>query len=109
MRVPAIRRFAAFVALVATLAGIASPVHAMPRANTPFGDMCVGGKLVPAAPASADHDCEACCSTTSGAPPAANVAAAVVPFAAPIVVAAAPFVHDETRAHVAQARAPPVS
>jgi hypothetical protein len=90
------------------LASLAMPAAAAPI-RAPHGDLCVGGKLVPAAPASVQHDCEACCASTTLALPGGDASPAVVSFA-PITIAAiaAPDTVD-ARTHVAQARAPPVS
>jgi hypothetical protein len=102
------RRLSAIVALAATLASLAMPAVAMPIRAT-HGDMCVGGKLVPAAPAPVVHDCEACCASTPAALPGGDAPPAVVPLAPiSIVVVVTPATGD-TRTHVAQARAPPVS
>jgi len=102
------RRLSALVALVATLASLAMPAAAAPM-RAPHGDMCVGGKVVPAAPAPAVHDCGACCATTPVALPGDDAPPAAVPFAPiSIAVVVAPAPRD-TRTHVAQARAPPVS
>ena len=90
------------------LASLAMPAAAAPI-RAPHGDLCVGGKLVPAAPASVQHDCEACCASTTLALPGGDASPAVVAFApiAIVAVVAPDTVHART--HVAQARAPPVS
>jgi len=102
------RRLSAIVALVATLASLAMPAAAAP-VRAAHGDMCVGGKLVPATPAPAVHDCGACCVSTPVALPGGDAPPAAVPFApVSIAVVVTPATGD-TRTHVAQARAPPVS
>jgi hypothetical protein len=103
-----LRRLSAFVALVAMLASLATPAAAAPlRAS--HGDLCVGGKLVPAAPAPVVHDCETCCVSTPLALPGDDAPSAVVSFAPIRVVAMATLATTHVRIHVAQARAPPVS
>jgi len=96
------------VALVAVLASLAMPAAATPI-RAPHGDLCVGGKLVPAAPASVQHDCEACCASTTLALPGWDASPAVVAFAPITIVAVVAFDAVNARTHVAQARAPPVS
>lgn len=108
MRTRARRSVAALVALVATVASLGLPAATLgPRAFP--GDLCVGGKLVPAAPALHAHDCDACCASTSTALPAADAAPTVVPFAPVRAVGSIAPRADPARAFVPQARAPPVS
>ena len=106
------RRPAPWLALVAMLAALALPAHAMPAREasaSPGGDLCVGGKSVPASPSQAHvaHACDACCGSTASAPPRASADAPVV---APVpirigVCDAAPLVAPDVR--VAPARGPP--
>ena len=90
------------------LATLAMPAAAAPI-RAPHGDLCVGGKLVPAAPASVQHDCEACCASTMLALPGDDATPAVVSFAPLAIVAVVAPDTVYARTHVAQARAPPVS
>jgi len=111
MRSRPARRFAAWIALSATIAALALPAHAA-RSHAPGDarfDLCVGGKLVPATPAAPSHDCDACCGSTAAAPPSIEASAPLVPFAPLAVGAIAAPGPDDSRAFVAQARAPPVS
>lgn len=111
MRQSALRRPAAWLALAAMLAALALPAHAMPSRAAmagPGGDLCVGGKIVPAAPSGgAVHACDACCSSTASAPPRAQASDRAIPFAQ-LRSAIAGIVPSPTvlvRAH--RARAPP--
>ena len=111
MRARPARRIAPWIALFATIGALALPAHAVrshASGDARF-DLCVGGKLVPATPATPSHDCDACCGSTPMAPPPVDASAPVVPLE-PVAAdaAAAPEPHDP-RALVAQARAPPVS
>ena len=77
------RRPAAWLALVAMLAALALPAHALPAraaSASPGGDLCVGGKSVPASPSQAQvaHACDACCGSPAAAPPRASADAPVV-------------------------------
>ena len=81
MRQRSLRRPSAWLALVAMLAALALPVHAMPsRVATAGvgGDLCVGGKIVPGSPAwaGAAQGCDACCGSTASAPPRSATARA---------------------------------
>ena len=104
------RRPTAWLALVAMLAALALPAHAMPAraaSASPGGDLCVGGKVVPASAVLVVHACDACCGTTASAPPRASADAPVV-AAAPVRIGVgdtAPLVAPDVR--VAPARGPP--
>lgn len=107
-----LRRPAAWVALAAMLAALALPAHAMPsRAGMPGvgGDLCVGGKFVPASPADAGatHGCDACCGSTTSAPPRASAAAPVTPIALPRYAIADASAFPTAVVRAALARAPP--
>ncbi|MEO8485396.1 MAG: hypothetical protein ABI585_03570 [Betaproteobacteria bacterium] len=109
------RRFPACLALCAMLASPALPLHAtpmpLPASMGVGGDLCVGGKLVPAAPASpiASHDCEACCGTMPFALPDAPRSSDFVALAPWRVAAIAYVSQPSAPLHAAPARAPPAS
>ena len=112
MRQRSVRRPAAWLALVATLAALALPVHAMPSRTAMAevgGDLCVGGRIVPASPANAGaaHACDACCGSTAAAPPRALASEPVIPIVQQesAITDASAFPTVAVRA--AHARAPP--
>jgi hypothetical protein len=110
MRTRARRSVAALVALFAMLASLALPAATLPMRAFP-GDLCVGGKRVPAAPAPAvhAHDCDACCASTPTALPGPGTSPPVVAYAPVRVVAPVARTRDADRAQLPHARAPPVS
>jgi len=110
MRTRYARHVPAWIAIVATLASLALPAYAAPMRDPAKGDLCVGGKLVPGAPATpgAAHNCDACCASTPTAPPAATPATAVVPPSAPRPAAIDFLPVPLGGLRAALARAPPI-
>ena len=107
-----LRRPAAWVALAAMLAALALPAHPMPSQAGMAGvggDLCVGGKIVPASPADAGatHGCNACCGSTTSAPPRASASAPVIPVAQLRSAVADASVYPTAVVRAALARAPP--
>lgn len=105
---PIRHRVAAFALAAFTLA-LASPAPVRPGPATHGFDLCVAGKLVPAAPAgstSTTHDCDRCCGSAPAAVGPGPVAAPPIAIAfersAPPTVATA-----STRPDLPYARAPP--
>ena len=110
MRLAARRPFAAWIALVAILASLALPAHAtsmLLAKGAVHGDLCVGGKLVPAAPADVAHDCDACGGSTASAPPAVVAAAPVVDRSSERASTDGVASNARLAARSADARAPP--
>lgn len=104
------RRFAAWLALAATVGALAWPAHAAPtRPSFAGGDLCVGGKVLPAAPAGggADHACDACCASSGSALTSSATASTVVAFPAVRVTAAGAVRRATAERASARARAPP--
>lgn len=111
MRARPDRRIAAWIALFATIASLALPAHAVrshASGDARF-DLCVGGKLVPATPATPSRDCDACCGSAPTATPPVVASAPVVPLEPLAVGATAGSPPDDPCVLGAQARAPPVS
>lgn len=107
-----LRRPAAWVALAAMLAALTLPAHAMPSRSAMAGvggDLCVGGKIVPASPADAGatHGCNACCGSTASAPPRASTPDPVIPVAQPRSAVANASAFPTAVVRSALARAPP--
>lgn len=112
MHQPFLRRPAAWVALAAMLAALALPAHAMPSRSAMAGvggDLCVGGKIVPASPvdAGATHGCNACCGSTASAPPRASASDPVTPVAQSRSAVAEASAFPTAVVRAALARAPP--
>jgi len=112
MRQRSLRRPSAWLALVAMLAALALPVHAMPsRVATAGvgGDLCVGGKIVPGSPAGAGaaQGCDACCGSTASAPPRASACDPVLRVAQPRSATARASAFPTVVVRAAPARAPP--
>lgn len=115
MRSRSSRRFAAWLALAAMLASLALQAQAKllrVAAEGPQRDLCVAGKIVHGAPASASHathDCEACCASQGSAPPSERAAApAALKPAAPKPSAIDLLPLPSAGLRSAFARAPPI-